>query len=201
MSRVNELPTYRDDGWCSLFLGRFTAGALPPLLPALAGMVVTGVLVLAGLATLPGLTLFAPVIALLFAGVGSSSPHDGRLDWLVPPLLRVTEYLFIAALGLGAGVASPLVYALLGAIIFHHYDLVYRTRQGNRPPEWLTRAALGWDGRMLLIALAGLFGWLPFAYGVLAGYLWLLFAWESTTSWLATPRDGTKAVDLEEEAV
>ncbi|PRY01460.1 DUF5941 domain-containing protein [Allonocardiopsis opalescens] len=183
---------FRDDGYVSGRLGRLTAGQLPPLLPCLAGALVTGVLSVTGWVDPSGMSivgsLLAPVAALLLAGVGSRHPHDGRHDWLVPPLLCGTECLYLLALGLGGGVPPPVVFLLLAAVVARHLDVVLRARLGLRPAPWAAAAALGWDGRMLTVAVLGLAGWLPFAYGSLAGYLWFMLVWEATTSWLATPR-------------
>ncbi|NYE49691.1 hypothetical protein HDA32_004811 [Spinactinospora alkalitolerans] len=171
----------------SIGIGLLAAGALPPLLPTCAGAMVTAVLLAAGLGELSGITLFAPAAALLLSGVASGHPHDGRFDWVVPPVLRATEYLYLLALGYGSGVPDPLVFVVLTAVVLHHCDAVHRTRCGARPPARVMRARLGWDGRMLLIAAGGVLGWLPFAYGLLAGYLVVLLVWETAASWLATP--------------
>ncbi|WP_046469758.1 DUF5941 domain-containing protein [Allosalinactinospora lopnorensis] len=177
----------RDDGYFSDGFGRIVAGAVPPLLPTLVGALVVATLVVAGLGQLSGITLFAPAVALLLSGAASGHPHDGRFDWMIPPVLRGTEYLYLLALGHGSDVPAPLVFVLLAVVALHHCDAVRRTRCGVRPPVWTMRARLGWDGRMLLIALGGVLGWLPFAYGALAGYLVVLLVWETWTSWLATP--------------
>ncbi|GAA4914189.1 DUF5941 domain-containing protein [Streptomonospora salina] len=182
-----DLRYLRGDGHLSTALGRLAAGGFPPLLPTLAGALVAGVLMATGLNHLTGITLFAPVAALLLSGVASGHPHDGRFDRLVPPLLRATEYLYLLALGYGSGVPGPLVFVLVAAVALHHADSVHRTRTGLRPPAWLMRAMLGWDGRMVVLAAGGALGWLPFTYGVLTGYLAVLLVWESTTSWLAAP--------------
>ncbi|MFI6791855.1 DUF5941 domain-containing protein [Nonomuraea sp. NPDC050383] len=179
---------YRDDGSLSRGMGALVAGQLPPLPPVVAGAFVTGVLLMLGVAGSDGLALFAPAVTLLLAGPGSSHPHDGRFDWLVPPILRVIEYSFVAACGFAHGVHPVLIVVLLGALAFHHYDLVYRLRQRVYPPPWLSKFGLGWEGRMLVIALAGVAGVMTFGYALLALYLWGLFAWESLTCWLAAPR-------------
>ncbi|MET7461529.1 DUF5941 domain-containing protein [Nonomuraea sp. 3-1Str] len=181
---------YRDDGSLSRGMGALVAGQLPPLPPVVAGAFVTGVLLMLGVAGSDGLALFAPAVTLLLAGPGSSHPHDGRFDWLVPPILRVIEYSFVAACGFAHGVHPVLIVVLLGALAFHHYDLVYRLRQRVYPPPWLSKFGLGWEGRMLVIALAGVAGVMTFGYALLALYLWGLFAWESLTCWLAAPRSG-----------
>lgn len=177
----------RDDGYLSDGLGRLVAGAVPPLLPVLGGVLVTVTLLVAGLGQNSGITLFAPAVALLLSGVASGHPHDGRCDWIVPPILRGTEYVYLLALGHGSKVPDLLVFVLLAVVAVHHRDAVCRTRCGVRPPTRAIRARLGWDGRMLLVALGGVLGWLPFAYGVLAGYLAVLLVWDAWSSWLAAP--------------
>ncbi|MGW4792517.1 DUF5941 domain-containing protein [Nonomuraea sp. MG754425] len=187
---------YRDDGPLSRAMGLLVAGQLPPLPPVIAGAFVTGVLLLLGVAGSDGLAVFAPAVTLLLAGPGSTHPHDGRLDWLVPPILRLIEYTFIAACGFAHGVHPVVIFVLLGALAFHHYDLVYRLRQHVYPPPWLATAGLGWDGRMMLVSLVALSGWLTGGYVLLALYLWGLFGWESLTCWLVAPRTGVEAADM-----
>ncbi|GII90999.1 DUF5941 domain-containing protein [Sinosporangium siamense] len=187
---------YRDDGALSQAMGSLVAGQLPPLPPALAGAFVTGILLAIGVAGTDGLAVFAPAVALLLAGPGSSHRHDGRLDWLVPPILRLTEYGFIASVGFAHEVPPLILFLLLGAMAFHHYDTVYRVRQRVYAPSWLATLGLGWEGRMLLVSLGALAGGVTVVFLLLAIYLWCLFGWESATCWLAAPRSGVDAVDL-----
>ncbi|NBE96952.1 hypothetical protein FE391_34740 [Nonomuraea sp. KC401] len=186
---------YRDDGPLSRAMGMLVAGQLPPLPPVIAGTFVTGVLLVLGVAGSDGLAVFAPAVTLLLAGPGSSHAHDGRLDWLVPPILRVIEYTFIAACGFAHGVHPVIIMMLLGALAFHHYDLVHRVRQRVYAPAWLSTFGLGWDGRMMVVSLVALTGWLAGGYVVFALYLWVLFGWESLTCWLAAPQAGAEAAD------
>jgi hypothetical protein len=192
---ATNLVTYRDDGIIAQSLGRFVDGQLPPLLPAVVGVVVTIVLSAVGAAQLPGLMVFAPVVAMALAGLGSGNPHDGRLDWLVPPLLRLGEYVFLVALALAGRVPIPMLFALIGVIALHHYDVVYRVGRDTvgansrsaapaALPPWIPKAGLGWEGRMLAAALGATLGVEVFAFAVLAVYLWVLFGWESLTGWI-----------------
>jgi uncharacterized protein DUF5941 len=126
------------------------------------------------------------------------NPHKGKLDWLVPPLIRAIEYGYLAVLGFAHDVPEPLIYVLIAVLAYHHYDVVYRTRQKLWPPQWLYRAGLGWDGRMLIAAIAGLVGAVPFAYGAMALYLAALFGAESVSTWTRTGRGSGVAVNLEE---
>jgi hypothetical protein len=209
---MTSLQAYRDDGPVATLLGRLAQGVfaadppsgtrphhLPPLAPALVAAVITAVLLLVGGGSESNWVLFTPVVALLLTGPAASHPHDGPLDWLVPPVIRAIEYGYLAVLGFAHGVPEPLIYVLIAVLAYHHYDTVYRTRQRLWPPDWVFRAGLGWDGRMLLIAAAGLIGALPFAYAALAVYLGVLFGGESVSTWTQTGRRGGEMVDLEGE--
>jgi hypothetical protein len=199
--RTDPLVVYRDDGPLSALLGRLTQGNLPPLLPAVVTAAITLVLLLAGAGAGGGggVALFAPVVALLLTGPAATHPHDGRLDWLVPPLIRAIEYGYLAVLGLAQGVSEPLVYVLIAVLAYHHYDTVYRTRQQLWPQEWVFRAGFGWEGRMLIVAAAGVAGALSFVYAALAAYLGVLFVVESVLTWTRTDRGSGVMVNLEEE--
>ncbi|MGI5269254.1 DUF5941 domain-containing protein [Nonomuraea sp. CA-218870] len=190
-----KVVAYRDDGPLSRGMGMLVAGQLPPLPPLAAAAFVTGILLLMGMAGAGGLAVFAPLVTLLLAGPGSSHPHDGRYDWMAPPILRAIEYSFIAACGFAYGVPPVLIFLVLGAAAFHHYDLVYRMRQRVYPPPWLAALGLGWEGRMLVLGLFALVGWVTGGFALLAAYLWGAFGWESLTCWLAAPRTGARAAE------
>jgi hypothetical protein len=123
-----QIAAYRDDGPISLWLGKLVEGRIPPVPPALVGVFVTAALAALGMGNLSGVLVLTPVEAMLLAGLGSSHPHDGRLDWLVPALLQTGEYLFLAALAFTRLVAPPLVFALLAAVVLRHLDVAYRAR-------------------------------------------------------------------------
>lgn len=197
--QTSRLVAYRDDGPVSRSLGKLTKGQLPPLLPLLVAAVVTGILLATAVTGQNSPAVFAPVLVLLLAGPGSTHPHIGRLDWLVPPILRGIEYGYLATLGFAHGVSKPLVYALIGILAYHHYDTVYRTRQRLWPASWVFYAGLGWDGRMLVAAAAALAGQAQIVYAVLACYLGLLFGVESVHTWTRTGTGSGVMINLEEE--
>jgi hypothetical protein len=195
----DRLVAYRDDGPIAQVLGRLSGGQLPPLLPLLVAAIVTGILLIAGVNGQTSPAIFAPVLALLLCGPASTHPHSGRLDWLVPPIMRAIEYGYLTTLGFAHGVSKPLVYAFIGILAYHHYDTVYRTRQRLWPAKWVFRAGLGWDGRLLIAAVATLAGVLPVAFAVLAVYLGLLFGIESVYTWTRTGTGSGVMINLEEE--
>ena len=177
------LAAYRGDGAVARRLGRAARGLLPPLPPLLVGLLVTCDLALLGLGNLPGILVLAPVMAMLLAGLGARHPHDGRLDWLMPPLLLTGEGVFLAALGFSRHVWLPVVFALVTAVVLRHVDLAYRARSGMGVRT--DRFGLGWDGRMLLASLAAAVGgFVPLGYALLATYLWLLAGWDFLSAWL-----------------
>jgi Family of unknown function (DUF5941) len=173
---------YRGDGILARWLGGLARGLLPPLPPLLVGLLVTCVLAVLGLANLPGALVLAPAVAMLPAALGARHPHHGRLDWLVPPLLLVSEGVYLAALGFSHRVSPPLIFALLAAVIMRHADLAYRAMFGMGLQA--DARGFGWEGRMLLAGLAAVIGVVPIAYAVISGYLWLLFCWDFLSGWL-----------------
>ena len=181
------LAAYRGDGALSGWIGALVDGRLPPLPPLLVGLLVTGVLTALGLGNLPGILVLTPVEAMMLAALGSRHPHDGPLDWLVPALLLAGEGVFLAALGLARHVIPWVVFTLLAAVVVRHVDLACRARAGRGIPADVL--GLGWEGRMLLGAVAAVAGIAPLAYAALSGYLWVLFIWDFLTGWLQ-PADG-----------
>jgi hypothetical protein len=190
---ITPLDAYRDDGPLARrvlapTVGRVAALPGPALVvagvvPMLATIAVAG----AGAARLTAVLAVAWLVLLAGAGGGR---RRGALDWLTPGLLRVGEYaavLWIAAL---AGPSSlPAAFALLAAVAFHQYDLVYRLRhRGVTPPGWTEAVLLGWDGRLLVaLALLGA-GALPAGFYVWAGALAIVLVGESVMSWTRAPR-------------
>jgi len=188
---IEELPAYRNDGRLSRWIGGVVEGRLPPLLPVLVGLMVASTLSALGLANLPGILLLTPVEGMLLAALGSWHPHDGRRDWLVPPLLLAGEFVFLAALGLSRDVPPAAVFTLLGAVVLRHVDVGFRAR--HRSGISADVLGLGWDGRMLLLGLAALAGQAPLAYVAFSGYLWVLFAWDFLGGWLLETKAETEA--------
>ncbi|HEY3733362.1 MAG TPA: DUF5941 domain-containing protein [Streptosporangiaceae bacterium] len=185
-----DIAACRDDGPLASRIGQVVQGQLPPLLPAIAGIMVTGMLAAVGLHGLPGPLVLAPAVAMLLAALGADHPHDGRVDWLVLPLLQAGQYVYLAAIAFPAGVPGPVIFALIGSIALHHTDVLHRQRRGVPPSSQVIAAGLGWEGRMLVAGLGVMLGIETFVYIALAAYLWVLFGWDSLTSWLAV-RDGS----------
>jgi Family of unknown function (DUF5941) len=186
---AGDIVACRDDGPLARQIGRVVQGQLPPLLPAVAGVTVTVMLAALGLRSLPGVLLLTPAVAMLLAALGANHPHDGRADWLVPALLQAGQYIYLAALGFALRVPAPATFALIAVIALHHMDLLHRHRYGVSPGPKVAVAGLGWEGRMLVAGVGGLLGIETVFYIALAGYLGLLFGWDSLTCWLAV-RDG-----------
>jgi Family of unknown function (DUF5941) len=148
------------------------------------------VLAALGMGDLSGVLVLVPVEAMALAALGAWHPHNGRLDWLVPALLTAGECVFLAALGLSRHVNGVVVFALLAAVLVRHIDLAYRARAGYGLAA--DKFGLGWEGRMLVAGFATIAGILPYAYALLAVYLWLLFCWEFLSGWLRAPGTATE---------
>ncbi|GAB1644743.1 DUF5941 domain-containing protein [Krasilnikovia sp. MM14-A1259] len=165
---------HRDDGpLVRTVLAR--AGWSAPLVLAAVAAVVPAVLIAVLLVAGPpdGVSRVALAVAavlVLGAGLSARAPHDGPLDWLVPAALRAAEYLTVVAVSLVGDVPTPVTYALLFALALRHYDVTARMEKGA-PAAAATGAVLGWDGRVLLLALAGVVGVATDVEGLLA--LWV----------------------------
>jgi len=110
------------------------------------------------------------------------------LAWLLPPMLQTCSYLvFILVAKLNGHSALAATFALLGAVIYHQYDVVYRIRAGaGDPPLRLTLALLTQPGRLVLVVALSLLltaGSYTTAIAILAGYLALVALAESIRFW------------------
>jgi phosphatidylglycerophosphate synthase len=174
--RVGVLDTvdtlrHRDDG---LLTRRVLSKWLPLPLPlAYAALGAVGALVLV-VALLTGaidrparLPLAFVALLVLQGGLSARARHDGPLDWLVPAALRAGEYLLVVAVALIGRVPPPVVFLLLFLLALRHYDLTARMEKGA-PAGSGGWARLGWDGRVLVLAVAGLTGWATLGEALLA---------------------------------
>jgi hypothetical protein len=130
---TGRLAAYRGDGILAYRLGNITRGTLPPLLPVFVALLVTCVLAALGLGNLPGALILLPLIVTLFPALGARHRHDGRLDWLAPPLIQTSECVFLAALGFSRHVAAALVFALVAAVLLRHADRLGRADTAGGP--------------------------------------------------------------------
>jgi phosphatidylglycerophosphate synthase len=115
---------------------------------------------------------------------------SSRLGWLVPPVYHAFDYAIAIALASQVHGALPVVFAYLGAVVYHHYDVVYRIRAATSAPRGISLAGLGTEGRIVILVIASLIPATPshhalvYALTALAGYLWVLFLSESVQFWL-----------------
>ena len=178
-----EVRGYRGDGRIAIWIGGWVDGRVPPLPPLAVGLLVTGVLAALGLHNLSGILLLTPAEAMLLAAFASWHPHDGRADWLVPPLLQAAEYVFIEEIGFAGHVWPPLTFAVVAAVGLRHLDLTYRVRGGLA--AGIDRRGLGWEGRMIVVGIAAAVGVAPVAYWPLGLYLWWRLGRDWVVGWSA----------------
>ncbi len=153
----------------------------------------TGVLAALGLRNLPGILVLTPVEAMLLASFGSWHPHDGRGDWLVPPLIQAAEYVFLAEVGfaLRRGRRGRSRWSLQpGSATW-----TWPTGCACGLASGIDRRGLGWEGRMIVVGVAAAAGGLIVVYPALTVYLWWLNARDWVVGWSARPSAGHAAVD------
>jgi hypothetical protein len=197
------LERYRDDGPIAQVLGRL--GRALPVAPVI--LVAIG---LAGLGALLATEGDGATDALVAAGVGwfvilaglsSGRPHTDRFAWAVPGFLRVGEYGGLVWIAANAGDSShAAAFAVLAALAFRHYDLVYRPRfQGHAPPAWWNFVGGGWDGRLVLAWVLLAAGALPAAMFVFAGVFGVALAVECALSWARLAAEPLSVYEDEED--
>jgi uncharacterized protein DUF5941 len=197
----DPIAVYRDDGPFAHALRRVHLPAPAPIL-ALAAL---APLLVAVIATGDGASdVLAGVVlgwVVLAGGLAAGAGGRRKTVWAVTPLIRLSEYLaliWIAALH--GESAYPAVYALLAALAFRHYDLVYRLRhRGVVPARWVSALSLGWDGRLVLAFLLLVTGALPAGYFVVAGVLGAAFVGEAVYGWVVVGRVEQPLGDDEED--
>jgi Family of unknown function (DUF5941)/CDP-alcohol phosphatidyltransferase len=136
----------------------------------------------------------------LCAGAASGARPATRLGWTQLPFLRLCEYgalLWLAALAGSSG--PPAAMALLVALAFRHYDVVYRVRlRGTTPGPRVSALAGGWDGRLVAAYVLLVVGALPAGLYVAAAVLGTAFLADTVLSWTSTGRPPPDP-DAEEE--
>jgi hypothetical protein len=193
---------YRDDGPLARAAGALLGGLrVPSIALAAAGVLPLLALIAVGGADVPEWAAGAALAWLVLAGgAATGRPERGRLRWLLPGVLRLGEYaglLWISAL---AGPSSaPAAFALLAAIAFRHYDLVYRLRhRGVTPAGWVNALAAGWDGRLAIAFALLVAGALPTGFFVWAAVLAVAFVGEAVAGWVVVGRV-QRPVEYEDE--
>jgi uncharacterized protein DUF5941 len=186
--RPDPISVYRDDGPLARALG-VVGRALPvpgPLLILLGLVGLLAAVVFGGPDSSHGVAAAVLAWVVLTLGASSGSAPRPKIRWAEPPLMRATEYIALIWIAALEGPdAYPAVFALLAALTFRHYDLVYRLRhRGVVPARWVSVLAGGWDLRLVLAYVALVAGALPAAYFVAAGVLGVAFVAEAAYGWL-----------------
>lgn len=147
-------------------------------------IVVLAVVRASGHAAVVGLALLWFVAV---AGAAAGLPRDGRFDWAVPAVLRAVEYAVVIRLAAlrHAGLAA---FVFLAAVVYHHYDIVYRVHTTQRElPAWRKVAALGWPGRLALVYVLDTVGGFELGLYIAAGVIGAAALAGSALSWREAP--------------
>lgn len=192
---------YRDDGPVAVAIGRALGARLPVPAMALLLLGAGGILALAAFAGRDAslaVTAAGVVWLLLTLGTTSARWPKESFHWAVPSIMRVGEYSTLAWLA-ATDDALPAAFALIAALTYRHYDLVYRLRhRAEIPPAWLNRLAAGWDGRVIIAWVLLALGALPSAMYVWAGLLGAVSVTETVMAWRRFERERRTAGEFDE---
>ncbi|NBV11861.1 MAG: CDP-alcohol phosphatidyltransferase family protein [Actinobacteria bacterium] len=108
-----------------------------------------------------------------------------RFDWIEPSMLRAIEGGFLLWIFASVDEINAASFMIIFAIVFNHYDNLYRALQGEKKPNWLSAAGLFVGGRIMLLGVAALQGW---ALHYLAWYFCGLFLVVSSVQWVLSHR-------------
>jgi hypothetical protein len=81
-----------------------------------------------------------------------------------------------------ADLNRPTAFLLLFAIIYGHYDNLYRALQGEHKPKWLSYAGAFILGRIAILGVFITFSW---SIAPLVWYFGVLFLVVSSIQWIA----------------
>ncbi|MGA1705828.1 MAG: CDP-alcohol phosphatidyltransferase family protein [Candidatus Nanopelagicaceae bacterium] len=112
-----------------------------------------------------------------------SSPFSlGGFSWAMPSIIRAKEFLLILAIAwfIDRESIDGYLFLALFAIVYHHYDALYRALQNQSFPRWLSLLGLRFEGRIIVTAA---FIALEAPVEILAGYFILLFMGVASAQW------------------
>ena len=108
-----------------------------------------------------------------------------RFDWIEPSFLRVIEFAFLLWIFIRNEQINMVSFIIFFAIVFHHYDNLYRSLQNEKKPIWLSSLGLFIEGRLLVLAIAAFSGW---SLNYFAWYFSTIFLVISSLQWVLSHR-------------
>jgi phosphatidylglycerophosphate synthase len=115
-----------------------------------------------------------------------SKNSTNRFDWLTPSLLRLLEGAILIEIAVISDLDKSIIFLLLLAILFSHYDNMYRALQNEKKPAWLSIAGGFIFGRLFVIAL---WIWLGWSLIILVYYFCALFFIVSSVQWVLSRKE------------
>jgi hypothetical protein len=111
----------------------------------------------------------------------------GKYSWATPSLLRLLEIVLILLIARDS--IDGFLFLAIFAIVYHHYDALYRSLQGQGFPRWLSTLGLKVEGRIALILIASL---TELSLVLLAGYFFTLFLLIASMQWFLQIRNPSR---------
>ncbi len=156
-----------------------------PILAFISAVVVYRGRVIRTITNMPKTGINRPLIVDQSDLLGLKRSIATRFDWIEPSIWRALEIGVLIWIFSTTNQINEITYLIIFAIIFHHYDNLYRALQNEKKPQWLSGLGLFVGGRILVLGVAAQQGW---PLEIFAWYFGVLFFAISSVQWVSSHR-------------
>lgn len=176
--------------WLAISASAVIGGAaftftIMPILAFISAAVVYRGRVIRTIKNLPKVRIERPLIVDQSDLFGLKRSITTRFDWIEPSIWRALEIGVLIWIFASTNQINIISYLIIFAVIFHHYDNLYRALQNERKPQWLSGLGLFVGGRILLLGVAAQQGW---PLEIFSWYFGVLFFGISSLQWVLSHR-------------
>ena len=176
--------------WLAISASAVIGGAaftftIMPILAFISAVVVYRGRIIRTITNMPKTGINRPLIVDQSDLLGLKRSIATRFDWIEPSIWRALEIGVLIWIFSTTNQINEITYLIIFAIVFHHYDNLYRALQNEKKPQWLSGLGLFVGGRILVLGVAAQQGW---PLEIFAWYFGVLFFAISSVQWVSSHR-------------
>ena len=176
--------------WLAISASAVIGGAaftftIMPILAFISAVVVYRGRIIRTITNIPKTGINRPLIVDQSDLLGLKRSIATRFDWIEPSIWRALEIGVLIWIFSTTNQINEITYLIIFAIVFHHYDNLYRALQNEKKPQWLSGLGLFVGGRILVLGVAAQQGW---PLEIFAWYFGVLFFAISSVQWVSSHR-------------